>query len=185
MSRSYSTHHKEAYADTWEDSNAKEERFARLFAERTGLELEATGFGAMSSGYIKGSSGSHGYEKAAPDFTLPGTPIRIEVTGPLRGIGLGDDLLVNTSKVLYARDHPELEYWVAHINGIRPNAAIRMIRVGQLFWAEVGTGRILQEFQTHRGVSFRGFAVPFDSRTICTFDRFASYAKSLATSHAA
>ena len=176
MSRSYSTHYKEAFKETWEKS-ARKEAFIKVNIElHTGLHVIESGFGAGSTKYIPGASGSFGHEKAAPDFTIEGTNVVIEVTGPLDPIDLDKDLLINLSKVEYAQNHPDLEYWVAHSNGLTANRqGVRMIRVGQKFDEGIGRGTIVQEHFEHRNVLQMFWAVPPDHHTVCTFDLFLLY----------
>jgi len=169
---------KEAFKGTW-DLSAKKEAFVKNNIERhAGVKVLDVGFGAGSTKYIAGSSGSHGHEKAAPDLQIEGTNIVIEVTGPLEAIDLDRDLLINLSKVKYAMEHPELEYWVAHSNGLTANRqGVRMVRVGRQFDEGINRGTIVQEhFENRKRGTFEMFwAVPPDHHTVCNFDLFLIY----------
>lgn len=167
---------KNAFKGTWEVS-AQKEAFVKVNIElHTRLTVLESGFGAGSTEYIPGASGRHGYNKAAPDFTIEGTNVVVEVTGPLEAIDLNRDLLINLSKVKFAFEHPELEYWVAHSNGLTENRqGVRMIRVGKKFDQGITHGEIVQEHFEHRGVTQMFHAVPPRHYTVCTFDIFLMY----------
>lgn len=176
MARSHSTRMKEAFKGTWELS-AKKEKFVKgCILQFTTYVVIDEGFGAGSTGYIEGASGDHGYEKAAPDLQLQGTNLCIEVTGPLRAIRRGEDLLINVSKVQYAFNHPEREYWVAWSNGYTENRkGVLMIRVGEQFRQAISRGEIMREQFESRGVMQFFHAVPADHSVVITFDRFLGY----------
>ena len=176
MARSFSTHMKEAFKGTWELS-AQKEAFVKSQIERfTDLKVVEQGFGAGSTDYIEGASGDHGYEKAAPDLQVLGTNVCIEVTGPLRPIRVQDDLLINVSKIKYAFEHPEREYWVAHSNGVTKNRqGVRMIRVGQQFDEAISRGVIVREQFESRNVMQFFHAVPCDHHVVISFDKFILY----------
>lgn len=167
---------KEAFKGTWELS-AQKEAFVKVNIElHAGVTVIESGFGAGSTEYIPGASGRYGFDKAEPDFTIEGTNVVIEVTGPLEAVDLNKDLFINLSKVKFALWHPELEYWVAHSNGLTANReGIRMIRVGKKFDEGITRGEIVQEHFEHRGVTQMFWAVPPDHHTVCTFDLFLIY----------
>ena len=176
MEKSHSTHYKEAFKGTWELSAQKEAFVKRNIEYHARVKVIESGFGAGSSTYIKGSSGSHGHEKAAPDFTIENTNIVIEVTGPLQAIRMEKDLFVNISKIKYAWTHPELEYWIAHSNGlVTKRTGVRMIRVVTAFQTGIEDGTIVQEHFTSRGVLQMFYAIPPTHPTVCPFDIFLVY----------
>ena len=164
---------KEAFKDTWHLSEKKEQFVIESIKSIARVPVRAVGFGAGQSGYIEGASGDHGFEKAAPDLEIPGSNIRIEVSGPLRQMSPRDDLFLNVSKVQYALEHPELEYWFAHVNGVTQNRqSVRMIRVGEQFRQGMDRGEILRVGLSTRGVNETFWSVPPDHYTVTTFDRF-------------
>lgn len=176
MAKSTSTAFKEVFKGTWVGS-AKKEAFVKdqieLYTERTVLEK---GFGAGSTEYIEGASGDHGFDKAAPDFEIQGTNIVVEVTGPLRPIRMGSNLLINTGKVEYALDHPEKEYWMAWLNGVvRRRTDTRFVRVGEKFREGIVAGVIVHEQFESRGFQQFFVSIPFNHPSVCTFDRFIQY----------
>ena len=173
MRRSNSTRMKEAFKDTWHLSEKKENFVTAQIMKIAGVPVRAVGFGAGTTDYIEGSSGANGFEKAAPDLEIPGSNIRIEVTGPLRALSPKDDLFINVEKVKFALDHPELEYWIAHVNGVTSKReSVRMIRVGKLFRQGMDRGEILRVGIHNRGVNETFWSVPPDHYTVTTFDRF-------------
>jgi len=178
MAVSKSTHMKEAFKGTWAES-AKKEAFVKECIERlTGHVVIDEGFGAGSTDYIEGASGDHGYEKAAPDLQIQGTNICVEVTGPLRPIRRGSDLLINVGKVKYAFNHPEREYWVAWSNGVTQNRqGVLMIRVGEQFARAQRRGIIVREQFKSRNVMQFFHAVPADHHCVISFDKFLHYLK--------
>jgi len=167
---------KEAFKGTWELS-AQKEAFVKDSIERcAGVKVLDVGFGAGSTEYIKGSSGSHGFDKAAPDLKVEGTNLVIEVSGPLRSMSQKADLLVNTSKVEYALEHPELEYWFAHSNGVTRNReGVRMIRIGKQFRQGMDRGEICYTQFESRGMQQMFWSIPADHYTVCRFDTFLMY----------
>lgn len=174
---SRSTTFKDAYKGTWAAGAKKETRVKELIEKHCAVAVESIGFGAGSEEYIEGSSGSHGFEKAAPDLGIVGSNIVVEVTGPLTRVGVGEDLLINPEKVAYAKNHPELDYWIAHVNGAGPKAAIRMIHIAEIFAAEELSGKIVRDFQRTRTGKMMFFAVPPTSNAISWFATFVAYVK--------
>lgn len=180
MDQSHSTFIKDKFKGTW-DRSAKKEAFVRecieRFAEKTVLD---EGFGAGSTAYIEGTSADHGHEKAAPDLRIQGTDLCIEVTGPLRSIFVNEntDLLVNLSKVKYALRHPDLEYWIAWVNGVTSKRQnVRMIRIGEQFRTAVDRAEICRTQFKHRDFMQKFWAIPNDHHTVISFDLFLRYLK--------
>lgn len=169
---------KDAFDGTW-SASSKKERFVKETLERwTGKTIIDDGFGAGQDERIEGSSSSHGFEVSAPDLQVLGTDVCIEVTGPLNPINVRKELLVNVSKVKYAFEHPEREYWVAHVNGVTDKRRdVRMIRVGKQFHDAVTRGEIVREQFIARGVTNFFHAIPVDHPVVITFDRFINYIK--------
>lgn len=176
MSKSTSTAFKEAFKGTWAAS-AKKEGFVKNQIERfTDLTVLEKGFGAGETGYIEGASGEHGFDKAAPDLEIKGTNIVIEVTGPLRAIQMGSSLLINITKVQYALDHPEKEYWMGWLNGVvSRRSQTRFVRIGKKFREGIVAGVIIREQFETRGMQQFFFSIPFNHTSVCTFDRFIQY----------
>lgn len=176
MAKSTSTFYKEKFKGTWADS-AKKEAFVKeqieLHTDRIVIE---SGFGAGNDGYIEGSSGSHGFEKAEPDFQIKDTNICIEVTGPLKPIRMSSDLLINPKKVEYALANPGKEYWMAWVNGVtNQRQFVRFVRIGDLFQAGIVKGVIVMEQFESRGFQQFFHSIPYYHPTVITFDRFIQY----------
>jgi len=74
---------KDAYKDKWDESSKRELRLKAYLEEMTGAKCEESGLGAGTSTYISGSAAKNGYQKGDADFTIQGTNVYIEVTGPL------------------------------------------------------------------------------------------------------
>lgn len=74
---------KDAYKDTWNISSAREKRLMDYLEKTAGVRCRESGLGAGSVQYISGSASRNGYQKGDADFTIEGTAIYVEVTGPL------------------------------------------------------------------------------------------------------
>jgi len=176
MATSTSTFYKEKFKGTWGQA-AQKESFIKeqieLYTDRIVIE---SGFGAGSDEYIKGSSGSHGFEKSEPDFQIKDSDICIEVTGPLRPIRIGSTLLINPRKIDYAFANPEKEYWMAWVNGVTTfRRDVRLVRIGELFKAGEANGEIIREQFESRGFQQFFYSIPHDHKTVCSFDKFLIY----------
>lgn len=74
---------KNEYQEIWASSSAREIQVAQIIEAETKSKLIKNGLGAESTEFISGSASDNGYLKGDADYSVKGTNIFIEVTGPL------------------------------------------------------------------------------------------------------
>lgn len=106
---------KNAYKDTWEVSNKKEDDLRKIIESHTGLTMIPYGLGACETTFISGSAASNGNTKGSPDFRIKDTNIFVEVTGPLSKFAKPKSgLWIRPDKLEYAyRRHKKADEFIA------------------------------------------------------------------------
>lgn len=84
---------KRAYQGTWDVSSKRENTLAQWIEQLTGRKVEINGLGAGTTAFLSGSAEDNGHSKGDADLHIVGTPIYIEVTGPLTSKVPADDPL--------------------------------------------------------------------------------------------
>ena len=111
-------HYKHKYADTWDESAAREQNIQREIEERTNLKLTPKGLGATSTEFIEGSAAKNGAKKGDADFEIADKCINIEVTGPLvKSVKPSAPLWIRPDKLRNALDRlpGEISFIVHHL----------------------------------------------------------------------
>lgn len=167
--------YKKMYADSWDQSAAKEKRVAQMITRGTKRMVAAVGFGAESTEFLSGTAESHGYEKNYPDLAIDGTLELIEVTGPLTDrVSEFDPLWIRPGKLDFA--HSKLgirSVWIIH--HIIQGDLFRAIHLDRAFFERYYAGkfRIVKPFV--RGSRTEFVAIECDDKSVVSFERFISY----------
>jgi hypothetical protein len=107
------TNWKNAYQDKWIEGFNRES-FVKQFFEEKGFIVEENGFQAMSTSY----SFNYPDEPGIPDLKiinpLTNKAIYVEVTGTTN-LNDFDLIWIRPDKIEYARNHPELQIFLAHV----------------------------------------------------------------------
>lgn len=167
--------YKRKYADSWDQSASKEKRVARMITDGTRKMVAAVGFGAGSTDFITGTAASNGFEKNYPDLAIDGTPVLVEVTGPLTNhVDPSDPLWIRPGKLDFARGRLAVRtVWIVH--HIVKGDLFRAIRLNRGFFEALDRGEFRTINPIVRGSRTQFVEIESNHSVVVSFERMITW----------
>lgn len=130
---------KQSYQPIWAKSNHRELLVKQYLEEATPCSIEeGPGIGVGSLDLLPGVAEDYGKERSGADWHVVGTPIYVEVTGPLKPIAINRPLWIRPDKINTARFHKDRITWCVHCS--HDNRLLRAICLNKTFFGEMSRG---------------------------------------------